>query len=1024
MRPLTLELDGLRSYRRPTRINFGDVSLMAIVGDTGAGKSSLLEAITYGLYGASTWSGQPGDLIADGAQTMRVELTFLAGGKRWRATRAMSRSGYPEAVHRLECLDAPGQRFDGRGQVNAQVERLVGLDREGFLRAVILPQGHFADLLQATATDRTRILKNLFRVDELEHAREQAGQVLQRCRPSLAALRERRAGLLEDPQAAEAAATARLQTATTTLADLTTLRQRLNDLDGEVQEATGTAAALIRLVGELTDEQLTGTASRLDALVGRAAALARRRGKLETVQGDAAAMLQRLRGQLEAAAEAGESLDQLSAADSTLDALAEELPAIVEQLQALAEERAHLAGLAKRLASATSKVEDLTVRSARADETAGQQRQAAVHAEGAVQTARAALATARAAQAALLETSKALAGQERELARFETARAQAASTRRRAAEAYEAARVEHDRQRRAQAAVHAAHGVGPGDACPVCTQVLPPTFRPPQAPLLDQAQHSLDRAEQGLADAREAATRADTQAETAKRHAADLTTQRTAQAAALAARVAELAGTLGQPEPSPAATVLDATDEEVLSRLTTAASAAGQVAGAAEQQAATLREQLSAAQATLTSEQQAYQGQCRSHRQAADRLRGRYHTAARRAIRLPGRFRPVLPPTDRLLGTDLPPVQLDLAPLARLRAALDERLTELRTLEQQCREQADRHQQASAALGRLASQYRSEIDTQAQAARGTLSRLADRAARAAPHLGADPVAPTPDGDALAPLASWAHQVEAVAAGLAGRATQAAAEAAGRAARAQAASARLLADQGLATPEALDQARLQAASARDQAQQDADEARRQVPLAADLDRRIHQGGAFLAAVEAIYDLLADGRFVGYVVRRRQQALLGVASELLAELTGGRYGFAADFRVVDRLSGQPRSTRTLSGGESFLASLALALGMVELAGRAGGRLDAVFLDEGFGGLDTGSLDAAIDALETRAASGRLVAGISHVQLVAERITNVLGVRATPAGSEVSWLSTTERAEVVDQELAATIEAGLLR
>jgi exonuclease SbcC len=195
------------------------------------------------------------------------------------------------------------------------------------------------------------------------------------------------------------------------------------------------------------------------------------------------------------------------------------------------------------------------------------------------------------------------------------------------------------------------------------------------------------------------------------------------------------------------------------------------------------------------------------------------------------------------------------------------------------------------------------------------------------------------------------------------------------------------------------------------------------VAANLDQRIGQGGAFLAAVEAVHDLLADGRFIGYVVRQRQQALLGVASELLGDLTGRRYGFAADFQVVDRLTGQPRSTRTLSGGESFLASLALALGMVELAGRAGGRLDAIFLDEGFGGLDTSSLDAAIDALETRAASGRLVAVISHVRLVAERIPNVLGVRATPDGSQVAWLSTTERIEVVDQELAATVEAGLL-
>jgi len=191
-----LEVDGLRSYRHPVRVDFGDVTLMAIVGDTGSGKSSLLEAITYGLYAASTWSGQPGDLIADGTQTMRVQLTFLAGGQRWRATRSMSRTGYPPPVHRLECLDEPGRRFDGRTQVNDEVERIVGLDYRGFLRSVILPQGRFADLLLATDADRTRILKNLFRVDELEQARQEASHVLERLDPAHADLRERRAGLL------------------------------------------------------------------------------------------------------------------------------------------------------------------------------------------------------------------------------------------------------------------------------------------------------------------------------------------------------------------------------------------------------------------------------------------------------------------------------------------------------------------------------------------------------------------------------------------------------------------------------------------------------------------------------------------------------------------------------------------------------------------------------------------------------------------------------------------------------------
>src|SRR5438132_3569262 len=57
----------------------------------------------------------------------------------------------------------------------------------------------------------------------------------------------------------------------------------------------------------------------------------------------------------------------------------------------------------------------------------------------------------------------------------------------------------------------------------------------------------------------------------------------------------------------------------------------------------------------------------------------------------------------------------------------------------------------------------------------------------------------------------------------------------------------------------------------------------------------------------------------------------------------------FEIVDRLTGLPRGVKTLSGGETFLASQALALGLVELAGRGGGRLDSLFLDEGFGSLD---------------------------------------------------------------------------
>ncbi|MGH9149645.1 MAG: AAA family ATPase, partial [Acidimicrobiales bacterium] len=148
MRPLRLQLAGLRSYRREVTVDFRDRSLVAIVGDTGAGKSSLLEAITYALYGASTWPGPPSDLISDHVPSMRVELDFRAGGDDWTVTRSMSRTAYPPAVHRLENRTT-GQRFDGRSEVTAQVSSLVGLDLKAFLGTVVLPQGRFAELLTA-----------------------------------------------------------------------------------------------------------------------------------------------------------------------------------------------------------------------------------------------------------------------------------------------------------------------------------------------------------------------------------------------------------------------------------------------------------------------------------------------------------------------------------------------------------------------------------------------------------------------------------------------------------------------------------------------------------------------------------------------------------------------------------------------------------------------------------------------------------------------------------------------------------
>src|SRR5437660_11614955 len=138
-----------------------------------------------------------------------------------------------------------------------------------------------------------------------------------------------------------------------------------------------------------------------------------------------------------------------------------------------------------------------------------------------------------------------------------------------------------------------------------------------------------------------------------------------------------------------------------------------------------------------------------------------------------------------------------------------------------------------------------------------------------------------------------------------------------------------------------------------------------------------------------------------------------------MSNDQFGFAPDFQVVHRITNQPRPRGTLSGGETFLASLALALALVEIAARAGTQLDALFLDEGFGSLDTNALDEALSALELQANEGRLVAVVSHVRAVAERIETVLEVTRSATGSQAHWREPDE----MEQSLAQELEARLL-
>ncbi|MFC5456704.1 AAA family ATPase [Prosthecobacter fluviatilis] len=170
------------------------------------------------------------------------------------------------------------------------------------------------------------------------------------------------------------------------------------------------------------------------------------------------------------------------------------------------------------------------------------------------------------------------------------------------------------------------------------------------------------------------------------------------------------------------------------------------------------------------------------------------------------------------------------------------------------------------------------------------------------------------------------------------------------------------------------------------------------------KRRETGGAELQAAEAealrwgrLRELIgsADGaKFSKFAQSLTLRQLIGLANEHLKVLAE-RYRLMAaegdelDLRIVDLYQANvDRPMESLSGGESFLASLALALGLSELASRHH-PIDSLFIDEGFGTLDTGTLEVALSALENLRSRGKTIGLISHVELLKERLTTQVRV-----------------------------------
>jgi exonuclease SbcC len=169
-------------------------------------------------------------------------------------------------------------------------------------------------------------------------------------------------------------------------------------------------------------------------------------------------------------------------------------------------------------------------------------------------------------------------------------------------------------------------------------------------------------------------------------------------------------------------------------------------------------------------------------------------------------------------------------------------------------------------------------------------------------------------------------------------------------------------------------------------------------------------------------LADGssaanrlrmRLSAYVLAARLEEVAAAATARLDRMSNGRYALVhsddggrgrrrggLELRIVDGWTGQERAPSTLSGGETFIASLALALGLADVvaAESGGSRLETLFIDEGFGSLDERTLDEVLDVLDTLREGGRAVGIVSHVAELRQRVPAKLHVVKGRGGSRV--------------------------
>ncbi|MDO4031584.1 AAA family ATPase [Clavibacter michiganensis] len=974
----------------------GRSGLFLLEGPTGSGKSTLIDAVVFALYGSLASEGSSRDRLhshhaAPGVEPY-VELVFetAAGIHRVRRSPQHQRpkargtgttnQNAAATLVRLSSPDADAGEVIGTStqEVGTEVARIVGLTRAQFVQTVVLPQGEFAEFLRSTGEQRRLVLQSLFGTAVYERTAAQLGEMRKAAKArtdaadakvaeALTGLRE--ATRVDALEIADAPDTVRL------LAELADAAETARADEERTRQGAATALADAERVSRALDRRraLIAREEAVRAAAEEIAGLARRVGEARRAAAVAGQLAARDRA--DAARTAAEVADddaraacraeRPAFASAATPALAGRRDALVAELATLADAEARERGLPRRRADVRAAEDAVAAREAEADAAeaalagrpAGriplvEARDAAAAAAGGVDQARAAVAEAEATRRRVAE----LEGLE---ARIRAARDALDA---RSAAATTAVRHEAElRQRKIRGlAGELAAELEDGVPCPVCGAVDHPHPAPsaPGHPDDDEIERAADaraRAERAQGDA-VAALSAETARHEVAAAALDGITAEAADAgvAARAARlaVAEAAG--GALRAAEAAVVAhDAETERIRTHRDDARAA---LSG--------LRERVIRARELLTEDEAAVRAALADR--DGDGTAGTAHTA-----------------------------DDDTAPVPRVAALVADRAAE--------RALVDRLIALGTARERTAAEAAARTAELAQA-------LADRAFATEEEARAAALPPAELEAAAGRVAAHEREQAVVAEGLvdpevasltgaedpdpdAARAALDAAQAAARASAERAARARDRADRSASALARHDAARRESARAGDQA-------RAAIRMA--------------EVANAITPENTRGTTLGtYVLLRRFEDVVQAANARLRIMSSGRYelevseereatsrsrktGLALQIRdhVVDRV----REPASFSGGETFYASLALALGLADVVqAEAGGlQLGTLFVDEGFGTLDPETLDAVMSELGRLSSGGRTVGIVSHVEELKQRVADRIEVRRRADGS----------------------------